>query len=649
VLGSGLRHACLALVLLLAMGGGASAALSPEDRQAYRDAFAAARANAWPLAHQSAAQAQERLPAKILLWLELTRRPDASFADIVDFADHNPDWPGLAALRQRAEERSTEISDAVLLPYFRKHPPATTEAKLRLVAMEASAGDAEAAARLLRETWVAADLDPATEQQLLGQYGAMLAAPDHIARLDRLLWDGQQAAAQRQLARVPENWRRLGEARLALMRQQPDAETLIDAVPAELRQDPGLLLDHARWLRRRDALEAAAAILLDPPAKLERPAAWWAERQFLTRRLLDEKADASAYRVIARHGLAEGGADFADGEFLAGWIALRRLDDASAAAEHFKRLYANVKLPVSLARGAYWAGRAAERLGQDDEAKRWLASAAKHGASYYGQLAASRLGVRVTPEFPPEPAPAESASFDGNELTRAARMLGEIGEASTAKPFLLRLSAVAKTPGEQELVIRLAREVGRLDVALTAARHATADGVPALEPGFPLIPVAQRGAAEPPLVLAITRQESVFDPEAVSRSDARGLMQLKPSTAQDMAKALSIPFAAGRLLSDPAYNVTLGQAYLDKLLGRFGGSYVLAVAAYNAGPNRVQQWLDAYGDPRQADADVVDWIETIPFNETRNYVQRVLENLQVYRLRLGDSTRAFTLADDLKR
>jgi soluble lytic murein transglycosylase len=259
------------------------------------------------------------------------------------------------------------------------------------------------------------------------------------------------------------------------------------------------------------------------------------------------------------------------------------------------------------------------------------------------------LETAANPDFPPEPkpSPAESDAFEGQDLVRAARMLAEIDQPDLAKIFLLQVSSSAKTPVDYELVATLAAAIGAPDVGIAAAKHAGRDGVPSLAQGFPMVPLAAKGTTEPPLVLAITRQESGFDKAAVSRSDARGLMQLKPSTARDVAKALGLPFSADRLLTDPTYNLTLGQGYLDKMLDSFGGSYMLATAAYNAGPRRVKEWLDAYGDPRMIEP--VDWIESIPFQETRNYVQRVLENLQVYRLRLGDRERAFTLADDLRR
>jgi soluble lytic murein transglycosylase len=663
----------VAFLFLLASAAPVSAGLlSPADQQSYRDAFAAARTANWNAARGAADRAAERLPAKVLRWLELTRNQGgrtASFAEIVDFADRNPDWPLPALLRQRAEEASADVPDAVLLPYFQKNRPATPDGKLRFADMLAASGQRDAALALVRELWVSPEIGPDTEAAILARYADGLRPQDHLARLDRLLWDGQESAARRQMVQVPEERRRLAEARLAFAHARPDADALAAQLPGTLRDDPGLRFEEARRNRKQNRLDEAASILLAAPHD---PAghvgAWWSERNALARRLLDEGGGAKdrlAYDVASRHFIAEPGdgtgsgkaaantaIEFADAEFLAGWIALRRLGAPAAAAAHFARLHAAVGMPISIARAAYWAGRAAEAQGNAENGRRWYAAAAAQGTTFYGQLAAAKLGTAAAPLFPALPRPDETArsAFDRKELVRAVRMLAELGEGETAKPFLLRLSLAAKTPEEQALVIALADSAGRPDMAVSAARRATAaEGVPPLEAGYPVLPVVRKGLAEAPLVLAVTRQESVFDPGAVSRSDARGLMQLKPSTAKDVAKMLSMPFSAERLTADPAYNLTLGHAYLDKMLDGFSGSYVLSVAAYNAGPNRVRQWLATYGDPRDAGVDTIDWIETIPFSETRNYVQRVLENLQVYRLRLGDRANAFTLAQDLRR
>jgi soluble lytic murein transglycosylase len=642
----------LALLILCATGPARAALLTPVDQQVYRAAFVLARTNDWPAAQQLAARASEKLPAKILQWLALTRSNTAAFADIVAFADANPDWPLQSVLRERAEDASTGVPDGVLLPYFQKYPPSSPKARLRFADMLTAAGQGEAATGVIRALWLALDLDPDTERAVLERYAARLRPEDHVARLDRMIGAGLSSAATRLLPLVSEDQRLLGEARLALASLQPNAPDLALRVPPRLRGEAALLIDEARWNRRLDHLDSAAQILLDAPKTLHRPAAWWAESQILARRLIETGNDRLAYDVLTRHAPAEDSATaHAEADFLAGWIALRRLNQPKTAYAHFTRLYQAAKLPASRSRDAYWAARAADDARESDNARRWLASAADYETTYYGQLAAARLRRAVLPKFPPDPflTPDDIGRFDDNELFRAARMLSEIGQDDLAKPFLLRLNATATTPGAAKQVARLAEMTHHLDVAISAAKRAGFNGVPLLEAGFPMIPIQRDGTAEKPLVLAIVRQESAFDVAAVSSSDARGLMQLKPSTAKQVAKTLSLPFSADRLLADANFNLTLGTAYLDKMLDKFAGSYVLSIAAYNAGPNRVAQWLTQHGDPRDGSIDVVDWIELIPFGETRNYVQRVLENLQVYRLRVGDREQAFKLARDLKR
>jgi soluble lytic murein transglycosylase len=642
---------CAVTLYLCAIHGAFAELLSPADRQAYTAAFAAARASNWPAARELAAGARERLPAKILLWLELMHNDAVSFADIVAFIEQNPDWPRLGALREHAEQLMDDVPDAEVLAYFKAHPPLTPKGKLRFAAALADTGQRAALIALVRQMWVTPDLGPDDEQAILARYPDVLRPEDDALRLDRLLWAGQNSAARREMPRAPEEWQRLAEARLAFAELSDNAESLLARVPESLRNDPGLVLERVRWYRRKDRLNDAAKTLQQAPPGLVRPAAWWSERDILVRRLLDQSEDQLAYTLAAWRGLGETGAAVIEAEFLAGWIALRRLNDPKLAAEHFEALYASATLPASQARGAYWLARAAEAMGMRDAERHWLTVAAAHGITYYGQLAAARLESTVRPDFPPEPQPTpeQAGAFAGTELARAARMLAEIGQDDLARPFVLQVAAAAKMPVDQKLVATLAARTGALDVAIVAAKRAGRDGVPLLAEGYPLVAFVGHSEIEKPLVLAIGRQESGFDATAVSRADARGVMQLRPDTARDVARSVGMPFSADRLTSDPAYNLALGEAFLNRLLDRFGGSYVLATAAYNAGPARVNQWLDTLGDPRSRTVDPVDWVESIPFSETRNYVERVLENLQVYRLRLGAGQRAFTLAQDLRR
>ena len=344
------------------------------------------------------------------------------------------------------------------------------------------------------------------------------------------------------------------------------------------------------------------------------------------------------------------GAAFADGEFLAGFVALRFLHQPKTALGHFELLYAGVSSPISAARGAYWAGRAAEAMKDQAKAQQWYGFAARHGSTYYGQLAAQRLGWSEAPDLADAPAilPEAKAKFEAREMVRIARALEQAGARDWTRPFFLRLIGEAASGEDHLLAAELAMELGRNDLALTAAKS----GRGRIEMAQYLFPTRRLPAAlgtEEALLLSVMRQESAFDPAAVSSAGARGLMQLMPATAKSVAKRNGMSYQPDLLTRDPDYNVRLGSAYRASLLSDYGGSYILALASYNAGPSRVRQWIADHGDPRDPKVDAVDWVERISFSETRNYVQRIMETLAIYRHRLGAGRLALTLDQDLKR
>jgi soluble lytic murein transglycosylase len=646
-----LRLAVLILVLLFPLAAAADL-LSPADEKHYRAAFDAARKGKLGEAHKHAARAKDKTLAKVLDWIELTRPASGrSFGEIVAFLDRNPDWPNPHVLRMRAEDSIAALSDAELRAWFERSPPVTPFGRLRQADLLLADGKREQAIAQIRAVWIGSDFGPAEEKLVLQRYGQYLRAEDQVRRLDELAWDRNEAAVKRQYARVPDDWKSIVEARLKLAGLASDALKRLESVPAKLRNDPGLLYERARYYRRKDRYAEASEIVANAPEDMRRPTAWWTERQILSRRALQDGKAQLAYRLASKHGLVEGTVPYFEAEFLAGWIALRFLNQPAVAYDHFLRLHDTAKLPISVARGAYWAGRAAEERKEKQLAANWFVTASEHQTTYYGQLARTSLGNEAPAKLLPEPAPTpqETAAFDRKELVRAARMLHELGETDRAKTFVIRLSELAKTPSDHALAAKLAQRMGRLDLEVSIGKRASYVGVPLMLHGYPVLAMGPGGVSERPLVLAMTRQESAFDTDAISPAGARGLMQLMPTTAKEVAKNLSMPFNEKRLLTDAGYNLTLGRAYLDGLLDSFGGSYVLAIAAYNAGPSRVRQWIREFGDPRAPDVDVVDWVEMIPVNETRNYVQRVLENLQVYRVRTGDTQLAFSLSDDLRR
>jgi soluble lytic murein transglycosylase len=642
----------LAVATVLVASGTVRAELSSGDRQIYRNAFAAAKAENYVSAQRQAAQAKDPLLAKVLLWQALKGgRSGATFGEITAFMKQNPDWPAQSALRQRAEEALSGVPDSVVRDWFSQHQPVTPYGRLRQAEMLMASGQQAAGLAEIRDVWVTSELSGFDEKTILQRFPGVLRTEDHIKRLDRLVWDGLTEAAHRLMPRVPQEYRLLADARLKLAGFLPGVEGAVAKVPASLQNDPGLQYERLRWRRRKEMYPQALEILMHPPRELVRPKAWWTERQIMARRALADGKPKLAYDLVSKSELTDGPA-YSEAEFLAGWIAFRFLKDPARGYEHFVRLHKNAKLPISVARGAYWAGRAAEAQNFKQIANDWFTLAAAHPTTYYGQLAAARInGGEAALHIPPEPKPTaeERAQFQRRDLVRVVQELSDISEFDRIPAFMQKLSELAKTPADHVQIAILGDSTGRSDLAVTAAKRAGYAGVALIDHGYPVIELPPGGDVERSLVLAISRQESAFEREAVSRTGARGLMQLMPATASHMAKTMGLPFSADRLLTDARYNLTIGRAYLDGLVSQFAGSYVLAIASYNAGPGRIGEWINNFGDPRQKNVDAVDWVESIPFTETRNYVQRVLENLQVYRIRLGDQKIALSLSSDLHR
>ncbi len=322
---------------------------------------------------------------------------------------------------------------------------------------------------------------------------------------------------------------------------------------------------------------------------------------------------------------------------MAGWIALVYLNEPADAYAHFVRMFATVSYPISVARGAYWAGRAAEGMNDAATAARWYEIAARNPTTFYGQLAIEKRGDAALFRMPqdPKPTPDDLKAFNARDLVLTIRSMGAIGQGTYVKPFFMTLLSRSTSTMEQAMIADLAQQVGRIDLGVRAGKYAARDGLVLVDMSYPTAKFARTGRVEPALLHALSRQESEFNPQAVSPVGARGLMQLMPYTAKRVAGTLSIAYNRDRLTSDMGYNVLLGSNYLQSLVQEFSGSYILAVAAYNAGEANVRNWLRQYGDPRIGEIDPVNWIELIPFSETRNYVQRVLESLQVYRYRLA--------------
>jgi soluble lytic murein transglycosylase len=487
---------------------------------------------------------------------------------------------------------------------------------------------------------------------ILSRYEAAL-APHHVARLDNMLWRGLTAEAENMLPLVDADWQALGRARIGLRRDVDGTTALINAVPRSLQTDPGLAYERYLWRVRKGRWDDAEAFLLQHSTSAEslgRPELWMERRANLARQALRRGDVDTAYRIAAQN-FGGSGADYADSEWMAGYIALTRRADPETAAEHFRRFQDAVFTPISLGRAGYWLGLALDEAGATDEAREAFALGARHQTSFYGQLAAERIGAEAdagiagtdgTPDWRDQP-------FMNSTVVQAARLLLLADDDARAMQFFRH--AAETLPAEPRAALaQMAIDLGRPHIGVRIAKDAAAAGMILQNQYYPLHGLAEGEWPVPTeLAMAIARQESEFNQRAISPAGAKGLMQLMPRTAEQVARLVGTDYDERALTADPDYNARLGTAYLRQMLDRYRGSLILTAAAYNAGPGRVDQWLEAFGDPRGAEVDAVVWIESIPFEETRNYVMRVMESLHVYRARLNGRAEPIRLVTDINR
>ncbi len=628
--------------------------LSAQDQFNYKKAFKAEKRKDWSSAHKWAGKAQEPLPAKALRWMYYRERGNrGSFSEIAKFITDNSHWPSIRRLKRRAEEAmdKNRMDDKTVLSWFTQHKPLSGTGQMRLAEAMLASGLTAEGEQWLRYAWINNTFSRRQAKSIYRRHRKTLTQADHMARLDHLLWHGHRYSARRLYSLVPDGYRKLAQARESLMVQGPGVDAKIAAVPREWLGDAGLAYERLRWRRRKNLDKTAREFLLQPRQGLgPRPERWWLERHIQSRVALREGKAPLAYRLAAGHGQNAGAFSYAQAEWLSGWIALRYLNDAPRALSHFALLHKNVRYPVSLARAAYWAGRANMALGKSKDAGKWYKAAARYPSTYYGQLATQALGPAGRWRLPREPVPTVAADvqFKKQELVRLSQMLRDLRQEKHLRPFLLHMAEGAKTPQERLMVARLGQNLGQPALAVRAAKISLRNGTLLARTGYPVLASRPKLPVEVALVHAVARQESEFNPRAVSSASARGLMQLLPRTARKVAKSLRIRYRRDRLF-DGRYNMRLGAAYLGQLIKNYQGSYILALAAYNAGPNRVRRWLRHNGDPRKGVVDPIDWVEAIPISETRNYVQRVMENLQVYRWRLDPRKAKLALLEDLRR
>lgn len=624
----------------------ATSALPMGELGTLRNAVTAAKNGRGTEALAAARGMDDPVARTLVTWLVIRHAPnDYGFDNIAAFLRDKSGWPTQSTLRRRAERvlLAENRDPATVRAFFSDVDPLSGEGKIALARAFAASGDRNTAAALVRDAWRSDDMSESVENLVMGEFGVLLTRADHKARADRYSYKPDQARALRAAARAGSDVVLLTQARLAIARKSPDGAKLFSQVPFNLASDPAYLFAKSQLLRRAQKDQEAAAALLQAPKTQEAvvdPDEWWIERRLVARELLDEGDPKTAYRVAATGATPLADNYRAEQQFTAGFIALAFLKDPRTASAHFAKVAENQSNPITLSRAAFWQGRAAEAAGDTGSARAHYERAARYSTAYYGQLARSRLGLPpVALRRTPEASGATRATFNRIEPVKAIRLLYALGERDVAMTMYYDLAWRMEDSAQLGLLSELAQENNDARGALVVGKESVAEGHPLDAQAFPTIGIPSYTSignpVEKAMVYAVARQESQFDPRTLSSAKAMGLMQVTPEAGREVTKKTGVPFSEQRLMTDQSYNVQFGAAELGELMDNYGGNTIMVFAAYNAGRGSVRKWIDRYGDPRAPDVDPVDWVEMIPYSETRNYVQRVMENYLVYRARFG--------------
>jgi soluble lytic murein transglycosylase len=628
--------------------------LNDQDTALFRQGLAAARSRDIAGARNAAAQIGDPAARKLVEWALLDTSADQMpFSDLAVARTAFAGWPradSRTAAAERALERSYAGPDAAI-SLFARGGPTTVQGAVALAEALEQRGRSDEARRLITEWWRTRSFDADAQSRILTRWGSALTQADHEARLNMLLLGPHGPATRAMTQMVSPERQAVAEAAMTLRTAySPDA--LVAGLSPAQAMDPAVVLERVRILRSQNRQSEGFALLaaLPPaPSHTEGQNTLWSERRNYFLDALERRNGQAAYDAMAGHGFP-GGERMVDGEFFAGWAALVKLNDPARAARHFEALRQMSSTPITQGRALYWLGRAAEAQGNTPAAVQYYRDGARHIQTFYGQLAAEKAGM-TTITLPADPVPTRSdvAAFEANEVVRALRILGETGETSLFRVFAYQLDDDLPGPEGLALLMDLSRNYNEGFTAMMVGRAASQRGFLMPERQYPIrIPPSVPGAAPLEFTQAITRQESSFDPRARSHANARGMMQFLPGTGRAVARQLGLPYSDERLY-DADFNMTLGSFHLGDLTTRFGGSMLLTTIGYNAGPARPPQWIARCGDPRGGAVDPVDFIECAPFTETRNYMMRVMENMQVYRARLNGGSAPLTLSSDLRR
>jgi len=632
--------------------------LGPADHDIYSRAFDAADRGDWIAARGLAAQGRDAAGKALVTWRYLLdKNSGATFDEINSFLKANPEWPARDTLFARAEKvLDFNLSPVQVIAWFGSRAPASGIGKVRLGEAMIAAGRTTEGRETIRSAWINWSFEPADELTIVQKDGAYLTPDADKQRLSNLLWRDDTAGARRELSRVTDTAQQVAQARLMLRSSPSAGETMAASLPGNLSSDPELLFDRARTARRANDNTRAEALLLRAlnggNIGKAHPAKAWAEINIIVREALKDSNYRTAYQILNNTNLNPGD-EFSECEFMAGWVALRFLKESKAAAPHFQKLEAGVSRPISLSRAHYWQGRTYEAAGNLADAWEQYHLAAKAANTFYGQVALARIDATPTLHIVETPLDTVSAKadFESDDLTRPMKVLADLGQVSLLRTFALHYEDLHPDAKHAAVLAQTMVDLGFREVAVRTAKQASYNGILYLQFTHPVISVpAYHGPGsgpEPAMTLGLIRQETEFDPASVSAPGARGLMQIMPGGAKHDADLAGVAYRPNDLLSDTTYNMQLGMAEFGSYINNWGGSLTLSMAAYNAGPTNAKKWITNNGDPRSPATDPIDWIEEIPFGETRNYLMRVLENTQVYRNRLTGRDQPLRILNDL--
>jgi len=620
-----------------------SSILNQKDFSRAKETIQFIKDKKWNSALKSASKVKDSEFRNLITWMYLkTTRNGASFNEYKNFIEQNGDYPRINRIRFLAEEKIylRNNSPTSIINWFNKYPPLGGMGKIKLAEAYLEKGETEKVKELIKEGWVTAKISKNDLGYYRAKFKKFIDSDDHIKRADYLAWEIKYWDLKRMLKYLPKDQKALYNARQILMSNSYGVDNAISKVPEFLKKDPGLEFDRLRWRNRRGRLEGSLEILYRNSIKTEqqmvRPDKWWDQRESVVRSLIYKKRYKTAYKISSEHALSAG-SSFAEAEWLSGWIALTFLNSPEYAINHFQNFYNNVGYPISLARGAYWLGASYEKLNEDQLSKNFYSKAAKFPMTYYGQLAFNKINPGGNFELKDESFFDKDyeKKFKKNKLIRHIILLKELNATQLGKDIFKHLADLNIEKGSEVLAAELATNVERYDFAIQISKKASYEKRFYNQFNYPIIAtpkiINNKAMPKPEVILAIIRQESEFDKSANSWAGARGMMQLMKYTAKIVAKQAKLPYSISGLTRDPEYNIKLGSYYFNSLIEDYNGIYPFAIAAYNAGPNRVKTWRRINGDPAKGQLSYINWIEQIRFKETRNYVQRVLENINVYK------------------